>query len=607
MTTSETEAISSSYQFGDCVLDVARRELTLGGETVSVERKVMDLLIFLIDNRNRVVTKDEIQDAVWPGIIVTETALTRAIMKARRAIGDSAETQSLIKTVHGEGYRFAGGVTRLTGGAADDSPKRGVRATVVALVAVSLVALVTVLALLPSKDNAGQRDIIAVLPFDNLSPDPEHAYFASGIQEEVLNEISRGTDLHVIARTSVAQYAGTTKTIPVIAAELGVGSIVSGSVRYTDNRVRITAQLVDGASGIHLWSESYDRDFSDIFDIQSDIARNIAGALEARILGDGGEIRDNVAAYKEFLLARSLRYRTFEVGWEPVLEHTRKALSIDPDYIPALNLLHNAYQNRIIGASHEAANREMQALTMRAVRRDPNHPITLSMRAKDAAYQWRWDEAVALWDRVLEADPSDPDNQGTAAFINIGAGRYQRAAEIVEQAVKINPMHDWPHYADMLLKLARNDRQGYVEVGELIISMGGNRAFPAAATLAMYAAEEGDAGAVRRYGETLIQMTGGALASFVQTLADHAEGQRLTQVQIEALLQASPPPNTYKWMATQLFLMADARDAAFASMDDIVASRAVFSVLRIVSDPAFADLRGDPRYDAFLDDTGLSN
>lgn len=597
----------------------------MDGTAVQVERRVLDLLVFLIENRHRVVTKDEIQDAVWPGTIVTETALTRAIMKARRALGDSAEAQTVIRTSHGEGYRFVADVKVLSG-----EPSPSVEDTLVDtggrkmpgwLLAASLVLLAGFLGFagwtfLPESPvttsappvQSPEPGIIAVLPFENLSPDPDQGYFASGIHEEILNEIARGTNLKVIARTSVAQYAGTTMTIPEIARELGVRSVVEGSVRYADDRVRITAQLIDGQTGLHMWSNSYDRDFADIFRIQSDIAREIAGALEAQIQGtsplSGGD-SVNVAAYKEYLLARSLRYRTFEVGWEPVLEHTRRALELDASYIPALGLLHNAYQNRILGDSDEAAHREMLAITARAALRDPQHPITLALRARDAANQWQWLEATRLWDEAITADPSDADNVGTAAFINIGAGRLDAAGEIIREGLKLNPAHDWPHYADMLLKLAKGDEVGAEETGRLIIAMGGNRAFPAAATLAMRWAEKGDSAKVAEFGETITRMTGGALKGFVEVLAAHAQGKQIHKDQVTAMLTANPPPNTYQWMGTQLYLMAGATEEAFATLDDIVASRSSFSVLRIVADPVFTDMRSDPRYADFLRRVGL--
>jgi TolB-like protein/DNA-binding winged helix-turn-helix (wHTH) protein len=618
MTNSDLSDFSNCYEFSGFVLDPAVRELRSDGMPVPVERRVMDLLVFLIERRNRMVGKDEIQDAVWPGTIVTETALTRAIMKARRAVGDNADEQSVIRTVHGEGYRFVADVKLRQSGAQVSRarwPKASFPAIAILVLLIAIFAVGVGIILRPLGDGQEvgatrpvSQPVLAVLPFENLSPNPEHAYFASGIHEEILNEIARGTSLPVMARTSVVQYAGTTKTIPVIANELGVTAILEGSVRYTDNRVRITTQLIDGGSGVHLWSDSYDRDFADIFNIQSDIARKIATALEVEILGSGGQVatsQESVQAYKEYLLARNLRYRTFEVGWDPVLEHIRKSLSYDSAFIPSLGILHNAYQNRIIGESHEDAHREMLAITARAVQRDPNHAVTLSLRAKDAAYQWQWQAAQTLWERALAADPGDPDNLGTAAFIIIGAGDYARAREIIRQGTRLNPSHDWAHYADMLLALAESEDERFVEVGELIISMGGNRAFPAAATLIMYGADHGDSESVVKYGKTVIDMTDGALTAFVAVLEAHARGERITRAAVDQMLAASPPPNTYKWMGTQLYLMANDRDMAFATLTDIVDSRALFSVLRIVSDPAFTPMWTDPRFKAFLSRIGL--
>ena len=209
--------------------------------------------------------------------------------------------------------------------------------------------------------------------------------------------------------------------------------------------------------------------------------------------------------------------------------------------------------------------------------------------------------------KALEADPSDPDNLGTAAMVSIGAGDYFRAEQILESGIGSNPRHDWPLYGRMLLNIARNDQMGFVSTGDLIISMGGNRAFPAAVHLAMYFAVLGQPKIVSRYGTTIHSMTGGTLDSYVQSLVDFANGQDISSELISDIVKANPPPNTYKWMVVQLYVMNGDLDKAFELIDDIVASRALFSVLRVVSDPAFDKLKIDPRYNIFLRDVGLEH
>jgi TolB-like protein len=618
MTNSENVNNSSTYLFDEFSLSVSKRELSGPGGLVSVEKKVMDLLVYLIKHRDRAISKDELQQAVWPDTIVTEAALTRAIMKARRAVNDSADVQSIIRTLHSEGYRFVAEVVTsgtppiLQSEPAAPGPTAPARYGALITAGVALMIVIISGYFLWSAGEKGQplpdsadatvaASTIAVLPFENLSPDPAHAYFADGIHDEILNQISRSTELQVLARASVKHYAGSELAVSDIAARLSADNLLTGSIRYANDRVRISTQLIDGASGITLWSSNYDRDFKDIFDIQSDVATKIAIALNSKMT-DAGEIvvtPTSSEAYREYLLARSYRDRTFETGWNPVLEHVNRALHYDPAFIPALWLLHNAYQNRIIGDTHEAAYRNMLDITQRAVAADPDHALTLTLLAKDAAYGWDWQASVDAWEKALLADSSNPVVFGDAAFVNLVYGDLERAEEIINGAIRTNPRHDWPHYADLHLQRMLEDEQAFLDSANLIMSVGGNRAFPTSFTLALHHMEAGDAAAVRRYGETLTRMTGGRLQGVADLLVAITEGEDVEPAALANYVASNPPTNNYKWMTTQIYLSIDAMDHALATLEDIADSRALFSVIKIHTDPAFARLRATPEYEDF--------
>jgi TolB-like protein/DNA-binding winged helix-turn-helix (wHTH) protein len=642
MTPQNSKEKSTTYDFGSFRLDGTRRELLLDGQAVDVQRKVFDLLLYLARNRDRAVTKDELIEAVWPGMVVTDSVLTRAIMKARKAVQDDAERQAVIRTLHGHGYRFVAEVEPPAATAAPEPARvatpagappaaasipgppapaaRGRRGTVRQLatgIALAVgVALVVVMLLgrLPqpggpdAEFTAGARDVtLAVLPFANLSPDPAHEYFASGIQEEILNEIARRTGVRVIARTSVAQYAGTSKPVPVIAAELGVDHLVEGSIRYAEGRVRISTQLVDGATGVTRWSNIYDRDFADIFAIQSDVARRIAGALQASVADAAAEDAgspERVLAYEEYLIARSLRDRVFTTGWAPVLEHVNRSLAHDPEFIPALWLLHNAYQNRIVGNSHEEALTEMRAITARAMHSDPAHPLTLGLRAKDAGFHWDWDTAMSFWERAIRADPTDAVTLGNAAFAALGAHDAERALALAAEGMRVDPANDWPRYAWMTGLRATGDLEAARHEAELITALGGGRAFPAAVTLALEAAGAGDRDAAGHWGDRLVEIAGPVLVPFVELLNGIAAGAPVDGELLRAITRDTPTPNANKWMVAQTFVALGDVDGAFATLDDIAASHAMYSVIRVLVDPAFEPLRADPRYRRFLARTG---
>src|SRR6516164_4116422 len=231
------------FAFGEHVLDVERRELRRGGDPVAVEPQVFDLIVYLVQNRDRVVTKDELLDAVWGGRIVSESALTARINAVRRAVGDSGEAQAVIRTIQRRGFRFIAEVR-----------EEGAPATMRDAPALEAAALA-----LPDKPS------IAVLLFLNLSGDPDQEYFADGMIEEIITALSRIRWLFVIARNLSFTYKGRSVDVKQVRRELGVRYVLEGSVRKAANRVRITAQLIEAATGTHVWAERYDRSLDDIF------------------------------------------------------------------------------------------------------------------------------------------------------------------------------------------------------------------------------------------------------------------------------------------------------------------------------------------------------
>jgi TolB-like protein len=226
--------------FADHLLDTDRRELHRGSEPIAVEPQVFDLLIYLVQNRDRVVSKDDLIAAVWQGRIVSESTLTSRINAARKAVGDSGEEQKLIRTIARRGFRFVGAVHAQSDA---EEPGRAPEQTSDAPHEQSRPAL-------PPSD----RPTIAVLPFINMSGDPEQEYFSDGITEDIITALSKLRWFFVIARNSSFIYKGIAVHMRQVAEELGVGYVVEGSVRKSGDRVRITVQLNDAATGSHIWA-----------------------------------------------------------------------------------------------------------------------------------------------------------------------------------------------------------------------------------------------------------------------------------------------------------------------------------------------------------------
>jgi TolB-like protein len=250
------------YVFGDYALDPDRRELIRHSEAVAIGPKVFDLLLFLVKNRDHVVSKDAVLDAVWVGRIVSESTLTSHINAVRKAIGDSGEEQCLIRTIARKGFRFVGDVRE----APDDRAASGTgtakpdEASAPALI-------------MPDSPS------IAALPFENWSGDPEQEYFADGMVEDIIIALSRIHWLFVIARNSSFTYKGRTVDVKQVGRELGVRYVLEGSVRKAANRVRITGQLVDATTGMHLWADRFEGSLDDIFELQDQVTTSVVGAI----------------------------------------------------------------------------------------------------------------------------------------------------------------------------------------------------------------------------------------------------------------------------------------------------------------------------------------
>ena len=246
------------YGFEDYVLDPERRELTRGSEAIAVGPQVFDLLLYLVRNREHVVSKDELLDGVWDGRIVSESTLASHINAARRAIGDSGQEQRLIRTIARKGFRFVGEVREGQRSVGLDSAMAGVaNASEPSARALEL----------PDKPS------IAVLPFVNLSGDPTQEYFADGVVEDIISALSRIGWLFVVARNSSFTYKGRAVDVKQVGRELGVRYVLEGSVRKAADRVRITGQLIDATTAGHLWADRFEGTLDNIFELQDQTNR----------------------------------------------------------------------------------------------------------------------------------------------------------------------------------------------------------------------------------------------------------------------------------------------------------------------------------------------
>ena len=379
------------YLFEEYAIDTDRRELHRGADVVSVAPQVFDLLDYLIRNRERVVSKDDLINAIWNGRIVSDAALTTRLNAARSALGDSGEEQRLIKTLPRKGFRFVGPVREAQGAAG---------------------AVVTDNAVEPSKPalTLPDKPSIAVLPFHNLSGDPEQEYFADGMVDDIITALSHFKALFVIARNSSFTYKGRAVDVKQVGRELGVRYVLEGSVRKAANRVRITGQLVDTATGAHLWAERFDGGLGDIFDLQDQVTESVVGAIapaveKAEIERAKRKPTESLDAYALYLrgLAKFYQLASRQANGE-ALRLFNRAIELDPDFAAAYARAANCHvfaktNGWISNTASEIA--EVTRLAQRAVELDKDDAIALAASGWALAYVVHDLEAgAALIDRA---------------------------------------------------------------------------------------------------------------------------------------------------------------------------------------------------------------
>ena len=406
------------YLIDAYTLDTDRRELQRSAKLIPLEPQVFDLLVYLIENRDRVVSKDDLIASVLQGRIVSESTLTSRINAARKAIGDNGDQQNLIRTVARKGIRFVGELRDAPVEPADPAKAQ-----------------------YPLPD----RPSIAVFPYTNMSGDPEQEYFSDGISEDIITALSRLRWFFVIAHNSSFSYKGKTVPVTQVAEELGVGYMVEGSVRKSGDRVRITAQLIDATTGSHIWAERYDRSLADVFAVQDEITEAIVAAIEPQIYA-----AENFRSQRkppESLDAWDLVMRALSHYWRVTRQDSmvaqallEKAISIDPNYGQALGVLATSYMfTAHLGWSEipsAIATAERHALA--AIRIDSEDPWAHQALGFVYLLLRRFDNSLAELEMALRLNPNFALAQGYYGLSLSYNGRWQEADAAARRALRLS-------------------------------------------------------------------------------------------------------------------------------------------------------------------------
>jgi len=409
------------YFFEDCVLDTDRRELHRRSSLVAVEPQVFDLLVHLMRHRDRVVTKDDLLAAIWHRRIVSESTLANRINAARGAIGDSGHEQRLIKTLPRRGVRFVGAVR-------EDAADAEVRP-----------------ADLPG--SSSEKPSIAVLPFLNLGGDADTDYLVDGIVEDVITALSRNHGFFVIARNSSFTYKGGPVDVKRVSRELGIRYVLEGSIRVSGDRMRVTGQLIEGASGRHLWADKFDYASAEPFELQDRLVERVVGAIapqleKAEMDRARRDLTSNPAAYDLYLRGLASWNRWSRDDNAKALTFFYAAIEKDPEFATPYGLAASCYQfDKANGWQSNFDEPEISRLTERAVDLGSDDAVALCWAGHVRAFFFKEVErALVLINRALELDVNLAAAWQRSGWVRGYAGDPDGAIRSLERAMRLNPL-----------------------------------------------------------------------------------------------------------------------------------------------------------------------
>jgi adenylate cyclase len=424
-------------RFSDCALDLDCRELRRANVPVHVEPQVFDLLAYLIANRDRVVSKDDIIQQVWSGRIVSDATLSSRINAARQAIGDDGKAQNFIRTIQRRGYRYVGPMVAAANPPAEPGPKRSQTLA------------------FPDKPS------VAVLPFTNLSDDPEQEYFADGLTEDIITALSLWRSFPVIARNSTFAFKGKAVNVQEVGRALAARYVLEGSIRRSASRVRVAAQLVDAETGHHVWAETFDRELTDVFELQDELTKKIAAIVTPEL--EHAEYRRLLAQKPQNLDAwhfvqrgtAELDHYTRE-GNARAREMFARALELDPDYGRAFAGIALSYnRDMMLGyarSREEAAGNALQN-ARKAVALDRSDSFAHSVLGMAHIWSDQQEEARLSFERSVELNPSHGYARASLGNILDLMGRSEEGIAMMEDGIRLNP--DAPNMRHIYTFLAR--------------------------------------------------------------------------------------------------------------------------------------------------------
>lgn len=454
------------YLIGPISVDTDAYELRRNGTTISVEPQVFDLLVLLVENRDRIVTRDEIIDRVWKGRIVSDAAISSRIKAARRAIGDDGKAQGLIRTIHRRGLRFVGDVAVDTGhndhatdrttaghaaqsltlllGIGENAPRPAILASVEGVPQSTLVSADSATGLDLSLPN---RPSLVVLPFTQLGGDEHGQIIADGLTLDIMTRLARTRWLFVIARGTAFMFRGAVQDIKGIGTKLGVRYVVQGNVQFFGQRVRVSAALTDSISEHEIWADQFDRSVDDIFAIQQDIANVVVGTVESEIEQSERQRAllthpANLDAWSAYHRGTWLMYQFTPDAYEEAERLFKLSAKLDPKsprVYAGLSFVHWQRAFLEIGKDRDGEIQRALEYAHHAVSVDPREPQAHWALGRSFLLQQDFGMAIDEIERSIELSPSFAIGHYSSAFTRMLSGDHSGTERAVRQARRLSP------------------------------------------------------------------------------------------------------------------------------------------------------------------------
>jgi TolB-like protein/DNA-binding winged helix-turn-helix (wHTH) protein len=616
-------------RFGAFDVDLRSGELHKDGVKVKLQEQPFRLLALLLEHPGEVVTRDELRHRLWPGdsFVAFDDGLNTAIKKLRDALGDSAEKPRLIETLPKHGYRFILPVNNLATERSSGfstlwrNVRSWSRSRTVLPLAIGAAALLLVVAYLvrpqvePQAKPGGGKIMLAVLPFENLSGDPEQEFFSDGLTEEMITNLGglHPERLGVIARSSAMRYKHASNSLHQVGKDLGVQYVLEGSVRRSGDRVRITAQLVQISDQTHLWAQTYDRNLRDVFAMQTEVARAIADEISLKLSSEQQQrliaaSAVDPEAFDLYLYGRYFSHRGL-IGLTRAIEYFQRAIAKDPNYALAYAGLADGYTIQVFtGAESPKEGLEnAKAAAEKALALNSSLAEAHTSLAYVNLYSWNFSAAEQEFKRALELNPSYANAHHWYSHCLVALGRMDESLAESRRALLFDPLDfsnrvhlGWHRY------FAREYDEAIEPITKALESEPNRRNRPNARAIlgAVYEQKRMYDKAIANFQDAVAQ-SGGA-PTYIAQLA-HAQAAAGNRAEALKLLEEGKWPK-HKYVSPEeiaaVYVALDEKETAFEWLEQAYQIRSA-SLINLKVDPRFDDLRSDRRFSNLIRRIGL--